>query len=215
MQQEEFEHHFINYRTYLRYEINRFHDSVAVYRQIQEVKTTQINAINMAPAFFGSVESSLFTTIVLWADKLFDERGERSLFNFLKFIEHNRKWLTTTELQRLRDFPDEHWMLQRRTPITMETIEKDREKIRDLEVLKSFRLRRDKFHGHFDKDYFFDRERLQNEAPIRWSDLANAGRIMGKVLNDYSGNFDGVMYSWDTLNINDLDILLRNAARGK
>lgn len=214
MSREQFESHFGAYRSYLREEIHRFRDSVAVYRNIQERKNDRLEVINLAPAFFGVVEGALFTTIVMWADKLFDERGERGLFNFLSFVEHNRKWLSIGELQRRRSYPDDHWMLQGRTPITHESIEADRAKIRSLKVLSSFRLRRDKFHGHFDKDYFFDRKRLQDEAPIRWVDLEEAGTVMGSIVNDYSVDFDGASYSWAALNINDLEVLLRKAALG-
>lgn len=38
MRREEFEQHFFDYRKYLREEIHRFRDCVAVYRQIQECK---------------------------------------------------------------------------------------------------------------------------------------------------------------------------------
>lgn len=215
MDRESFEKHFTDYRRYLRDEIHRFRDTVAVYRQIEERKVDQLEIINLAPAFFGVVQSALFTTIVLWADKLFDEKGECGLFNFLTFIEYNRKWLTKAELQRRRNYPADHWMPQNRIPITLESINEDRQKIRNLGVLKNFHLRRDKFHGHFDRDYFFDRERFQSEAPIRWKDLEEAGDLMGSLLNDYSVDFDGAMFSWDTLNINDLYVLLRNAERGR
>lgn len=213
MLREEFEQHFSNYRKHLREEIYRFRDCVAVYRQIQERKTDRLEVINQAPAFFGIVESALFTSIVLWGDKLFDEDGERGLFNFLTFVEYNRKWLTTEELQRRKGYPDGHWMLDGRIPITVESIEYDRQKIRTLAALKSFRIRRDKFHGHFDKEYFFDRQRLQSEAPLRWCDLEEAGDVMGAMLNSYSADFDGELFFWDTVNIGDLDVLLRNAKR--
>ena len=74
---EEFEQHFSDYRKYLREEIHRFRDCVAVYRQIQELKLDMLEVINQAPAFFGVVEGALFTSIVLWGDKLFDEKGEQ------------------------------------------------------------------------------------------------------------------------------------------
>lgn len=214
MRREKFEQHFFDYRKYLREEIHRFRDCVAIYRQIEERKTDSLEVINQAPAFFGVVEGALFTSIVLWGDKLFDEQGERGLFDFLTFVEYNRKWLATAELQRRKGYPDGHWMLDGRIPITVESIEQDRRKIRALEALKSFRIRRDKFHGHFDKEYFFDRERLQSEAPIKWIDLEEARNIMGAMLNDYSVDFDGTSFAWDTLNINDLDVILRNAKRG-
>ena len=156
----------------------------------------------------------MFTTIVLWIDKLFDEKGERGLFDFLTFIEYNRKWMDITELKRRKNYPDDHWMLKGRIPITLESIEADREKIRSLAALKGIRTRRDKFHGHFDKDYFFDRGRLQEEAPIRWTDLDQAADVMGGMLNDYSVDFDGQMFSWKTVGIDDLSALLRVASRG-
>ncbi|MBL8523442.1 MAG: hypothetical protein JNN20_07130 [Betaproteobacteria bacterium] len=215
LSREQFEKHFGDYREHLRSEVHRFRDSVDVYRQIQERKVDQLDVINIAPAFFGVVESSLFTTIVLWADKLFDEKGERGLFNFLSFIEYNREWLRIGELKRRRSYPDDHWMLKGRTPITLESINRDREKIRELAALKSYRLRRDKFHGHFDKDYFFNRDRIETEAPIRWKDLVDAGDVMGKLINDYSVDFDGKSYSWETINIDDLSQLLQAASRGR
>lgn len=215
MKREDFERKFIDYRKYLSDEIHRFRDAASVYRQINERTNDYLDEINLAPAFFRVVEDALFTTIVLWADKLFDEKGERGLFNFLNFVDYNRQWLTTPELQRRRGYPDGHWMLQGRVPITADSIEADREKIRHLAALQSIRTRRDKFHGHFDKDYFFDRSKLQLEAPIRWSELDEAGEVMGKILNDYSVDFDGSMNSWQTMNIDGLTRLLEAAARGK
>lgn len=213
LQRDAFDDHFRNYRKYLREEIHRFCDSASVYRQISERTHDHLREINLAPAFFHTVEDSLFTTIVLWADKLFDEKGERGLFNFLTFIEYNREWMTTAELKRRKGYPDRHWMLQDRVPITAKSIEEDREKIRSLTALKSIRIRRDKFHGHFDKDYFFDRARFQDEAPIRWMDLDEATKVMGTMLNDYSVDFDGETFAWETMNIDDLGTLLRAAAR--
>ena len=37
---------------------------------------------------------------------------------------------------------------------------------------------------------------------------------MGGVLNEYSVNFDGASYAWGTLNIDDLEVLLRITERG-
>lgn len=210
MQREEFEQHFTDYRKYLRDEIHRFIDSVAVYRQIQECKLDRLDEINLAPAFFKVVEDALFTKIILWADKLFDEEGDRGFFNFLTFVEYNRKWLAVVELKRRRSYPDGHWMLEDRVPITFESIQADRALIRELNALKSFRSRRDKYHGHFDKDYFFDRNRLDADAPLKWIDLQEAGQVMDRILNNYSVEFDGTSYCWDTLNIDDLDVLMHH-----
>ena len=186
-------------------------DSASVFRQITERTHDHLAEINLAPGFFHTVEHALFNTIVLWADKLFDERGERGLFNFLSFIEYNREWLSTKELKRRKSYPDGHWMLKDRIPITALSIEEDRRKIRSLASLASIKLQRDKFHGHFDKDFFFDRSRLNSEAAITWTELNDASAVMGSILNDYSVDFDGVMYSWGSPS--DLSRLLAAAGR--
>lgn len=186
-----------------------------MFRRIQERKNDHLDVINLAPAFFQVIESALFSGIVLWVVKLFDEKGERGLFNFLTFVEHNRRWLSTKELQARRQYPNDHWMLKDRMPITLRSIEQDREKIRALQSVKSFKLRRDKFHGHFDKDYFFNRSRLDQDAPLLWSDLDEVTQVMGQLINRYSVDFDGASYVWNPINIDDLDNLLSRAKRGR
>lgn len=207
----EFERLFVEYRDNLRKEIHCFRDSASVLRQITDHTHDHLREINLAPGFFHVVEASLFSTVILWADKLFDEKGQRGFFNFLSFVEHNRDCLSVEELQRRKGYPDGHWMLQNRIPITAASIAADREKIRALAVLPSIRLLRDKFHGHFDKEYFFDRMRLSSNAAITWADLQEAGEVMGTMLNDYSVDFDGVFHSWNTPN--DLHRLLNAAAK--
>lgn len=215
---DEFEAHFREYREHLQREVGRFRDAVSVYRQISERTKDHLSELNIAPAFFHTVEDALFTTIIVWADKLFDEKGERGLFNFLSLMENNRVWMTVRELQRRKSYPDDHWMLRpenRGQPITFEAIEEDRRRIRELAALKSIQLRRDKFQSHFDKDYFFDRQKLQREGPITWESLAEAGSVMVTVLNNYSADFDGRLFAPETLGIDDLTRLLHAASRGR
>ena len=214
MTSEKFDARFPLYREWLRQEIHRYRDAVDVYRRINERTKDHLAELNLAPGFFRTAESALFTLIVMWADKLLDEHAERGLFNFLTFVEYNRKWLSPKQLQRRRNYPDDHWMLANRKPITLDQINEDREAIRRLPCLQSFKIRRDKFHRHFDKAYFFDRSRLSEEAPLKWDDLTEAGKLMGRILNDYSVDFDGNSYSWNTLNIDDLSALLSAARRG-
>jgi hypothetical protein len=208
----EFDELFETYRDHLRSEIHHFRDSASVLRQITDHTHDYLSEINLAPGFFHLVQDTLLNTVVIWADKLFDERGERGFFNFLNFVENNREWLGVGELQRRKGYPDGHWMLKNRTPITLDSINSDREKIRALAVLPSIKLRRDKYHSHFDKEYFFDQPRLHTEAVMTWADVESAGKVMGEMLNDYSVDFDGAFYSWVTPS--DLSALLNAAQRG-
>jgi len=214
MNQSEFETKFCEYREFLRDEIYRFRDCVTVYRQLNERRKEEHKALYLAPVFFRVVESGLWTSIILWADKLFAEKGECGIFNFLNFIEQNRKWMSVLELKRRRDYPDNHWMIKERVPITFQSIETDRQKIISMPALKAFRVHRDKYQGHFDRAYSFEQERLTMEAPINWSDLEEAGQIMGQIMNDYSADFDGNTFLWSSLGIDDVNSLLNHAING-
>ena len=70
----EFERVFAKYRDNLRSEIHCFRDSVSVLRQITDHTQDHLREVNLAPGFFHVVEAALFNTVILWADKLFDER---------------------------------------------------------------------------------------------------------------------------------------------
>lgn len=206
-EEPEFDRKFEDYRRYLREEVRRLAMYVRVYRRLHERRKDRLDELNIAPAFFGTVLDALFSVIILWVDKLFDEEGERGLFNFLTFIEYNREHLSIRALQGRRGYPDGHWMLDK-TPITLRAINEDRASILALQGLPSFKLRRDKFHAHFDKDYFFDRKRLDVEAPLELSDLEQALNLMHQILERYSAAYDGQIHALDPLNIDDLDRLL-------
>jgi len=212
-----FEARFREYRAALNTEIGRFRDAASVLRQISERTHDYLAELNLAPAFFHTVENSLLTKVILWADKMFDEKGERGLFNFLSLIENNREWMTIQELQRRKNYEDGHWMLRpenRGQPITAQSIEEDRQRVRGLAALRSISLLRDKFHAHFDEDYFFDRDKLQAEAPIDWAGLTEVGNVMTTMLNNYSADFDGELFAGEAIGIDDLTRLLHAARKG-
>lgn len=215
MTREEFDHRFSQYRQHLGEEVARLHSYASVFLGIQERKTDYLEEINLAPAFFQVTESALFSGIILWIHKLLDEKGQRGLFDFLDFVRRHRRWLTVEELQRRGGYNDGHWCLAGREEVTAESIDEDRQRLRGLAGLASIRRRRDKFHGHFDRVYFFDREEIGRDAPILRPELEGILATIGEVLNSYSADFDGVMRSWRHLNIGDLEVLLGSARRGR
>jgi hypothetical protein len=203
----DFEQEFDAYREQLHHEGSRLATYVAVYRRLHERMADRLNELNIAPAFFQITIDALFSGIVMWIHKLFDESGERGLWNFLTYVEYNRDALAISELKRRRQYPDGHWMLDRE-PITLHTINDHRNQIKALGVLQSIKLRRDKFHAHFDKEYFFDRNRISAEAPITWGDLNKALELVWDIINTYSTAFDGKTYAGTPINADDVDHLL-------
>jgi len=207
MSKNEAEEKFEQYREYLLNETKRLTHYICVYKHVHKRQEDRLEIMNISPAFFQTIIDSLFSVIVLWVDKLFCEKSKRGLFNFLTFCQYNRNIFKISELKRRRNYPNDHWMLNTE-PITYQTVEDDKQKIRDLDSLPSFKLRRDKFHAHFDKEYFFNRSKLGEDAPLKWPDIDQILETMKDIINRYSASYDGNVHRLEPLNIHDLDYLL-------
>ena len=77
-----------------------------------------------------------------------------------------------------------------------------------MKALKSFSLRRNKFHAHFDKRYFDDRKKIAEDAPLKWSDPDDAMELFKDILNRYSAAYNGEVFHLQPLNSADLNHLL-------
>jgi len=195
------------YREGLLKEGQRLASYVRLYRRLHERKADRLDEMNLAPAFFTIVIDALSSALVIWVEKLFSKKSERGLVNFLEVCKNNIDIFDSKELHRRRNFPDGHWALCKQ-PITIQIIQEDREKVEKLESFGSFKLRRDKFCAHFDKEYFLDRERLSEDAPLRWLDLEEPLKIMNEIIDRYSAAYDSNSFSLLLSNVNDVDYLL-------
>ena len=215
MNNSEAEKYFEDYRESLQQELSKLATYVRLYRRLHERREDRLKEMNIAPAFFSTVIDALFSAIVLWVDKLFGDRSERGLANLLSFIEQHRHIFDIKELQRRKHYPNDHWMLQNRNPVTIDTIRADRTRIVEFKPLASFKLRRDKYHAHFDKQYFFDRSKIQQDAPLTWGDLEQVVQLGKEILNAHSADYDGNLHSIEPLNASDVDYLLDQLHRQK
>jgi len=208
MEKTSAESQFEAYRRSLLDEITRLATCIQIYIRLHEHRGDRLAALNTAPEFFTTVLGALLTTIVLWTDKLFCRKSEHGLEHFLAFIKTNIATLDIAELKRRKGYSDDHWMLQGRESITSQTIKSDRRRLQQLKVLPAIRLRRNKFHAHFDKEYFFDKGRLATDAPLRIPDLEELISVATEVVNRYSTAYDGVYFRTTTMNATDIDELL-------
>lgn len=209
----EAEKRFEEYRDNLRREVGLLADYVHLFRGIQKLKKRYVFEINYAPAFFSLITKSVFSTIILWVDKLLDEKGQRGVFDFLRLVEASVDIFAIEALKCRRKFPDDYWVLRERRKegeLTIKHVVKDRERLRNLRCLQSITTRRDKYHAHFDKEYFFDLHRLDRDAPVAVRDLGNAVRALWSILNKYSAAYDGTSYPSTAANINDVERILRH-----
>ncbi len=198
---------FIAYRENLFQEARKLTEYIYIYHCLHERRFDRLDELNMAPAFFQTVIDVLLSTIIICTDKLFDLKSERGFVNFLKFIENNSKIFVISELKKRIRYPDADWVLNLE-PITSETTQKDIEKIKQIKSLPSFSLRRDKIQAHLDKDYFFNRSKLSEDAPLTWGDLNQIIKVMDDIINRYSLSYDGKELVLMASNINDINHLL-------
>ncbi len=201
---------FLKYREAFKREIMRLINTMRLYRHLHEKKTDRLDAMNVAPAFFGYVLDSFFTSIILGADKLLIKKrsGEFSVPKLLNFIEQNIGLFSVESLQKRRNCPDGHWMLQERGSISLKEVNEDRGRIQALTCLPSINLRRNKFHAHFDKKYFTKPKDIQKDAPLIWNNLDEVEKVLTSIYNRYSSAFDGNVQDFKILNIYDVDEVL-------
>jgi hypothetical protein len=202
------ETYFKEYREWLNNEIKRLYCYFYVYKRIHERFEDRLEEINLAPCFFQTVIDGLFSAIILWIDKLTSRSSERGLYNFLNFVRSNIGLFSVNNLRRRRNYSKDHWMVKGREAPEVQSVDEDIKRIEGLPSIKSISLRRDKFHAHFDKEYFFDRKALQKEAPILRSDLETILGTIKELVNKYSANYDGSLFHYQPLNVNDIDIIL-------
>ena len=205
------EKRFEKYRDNLRREVGLLADYVALFRKLHERREDHLFEINSAPAFFSLITKAVFSAIILWADKLLDEKGQRGIFDFLRLVEANTAIFSIEKLKNRRGFVDDHWVLKKRLTageITSKKVAKDRYRLKALGFLKSLQVRRDKYHAHFDKKYFFDPKRLASDAPIALRDFEKTVKALWAIINKYSAAYDSKSYEITSSNINDLDYIL-------
>ena len=209
------EEHFNDYRKWLNNEIQRLYCYFYVYKRINERVKDRLEEINLAPCFFQTVVDGLFSAMIIWIEKLTAKNSERGLYNFLTFIKSNIGLFSVANLRRRRNYPKDHWMVEGRAAPTIATVDEDIKRIEELPSIDSIRTRRDKFHAHFDKEFFFDRKKLQEAAPILWDNLEQILKTIKETVNNYSADYDGNLFEYQPLNINDIDIILDRLHEGK
>jgi len=200
---------FEEYRKWLHIELERLYRFFYVYKRIHERFKDRIDEINLAPCFFRTVIDGLFSVIILWVEKLTSKNSkQRGFCDLLIFIKNNRGIFSVANLRKRRNYPKDHWMVKGRKAPNLSSVNQDIGRLEKLPALGSIKIRRNKFHAHFDKEFFYDRELLQDKAPISWRELEKILEILKEILNKYSAAYDGSTFHFPTGNINDIDCIL-------
>lgn len=213
--------HFDQYRNRLFDELAQLGDYVAVYRHLLDKQSDSqgLCVLNTAVTFFRTVERALFSAIILQAFKLADTKSrknqERGFTHFLQFCRANLNLFSVEKFAARRSDlkPDDPIMIGR-LPITDVDAEAHIKLLESLSGWKSIELWRDKSEAHFDKAYFFDRDKLAVEAPLDLDALAEVICCLGNLLDCYSSAFDGQRFARSSVGTGDINRLFLAADRG-
>lgn len=198
---------FLDYLQAFRREGQRLVMLMAVYRFLHEQRHDNLDALNVAPAFFQTVLIALREAIILTAHKMVvGGRGDEvSLGTFLNFVSANLGLFSTEAFRTRRKLKENAWQIRRHQAPTPEAVRGDRRRLTRLTVVQSLKILRDKYHAHFDRDFFFEPARLGESAPLRWQDLMEIGSTVEEILNRYSAAFDGNVLAFEPMNALDVE----------
>lgn len=117
-----------------------------------------------------AIQSLEVDTLLLMAKLLDGNRSDRNIIKFINFSDSNRlaiKWKTGN--------------------IPAELTTKHKELITEQqEIIKRITVRRDKFLAHSDKQYFLNRDKLDEDYPVSIDELIGVVQCFQKILTDHS-----------------------------
>lgn len=204
------EDRFVTFLEAFRREGHKFTMFTTVYRYLHERRHDSLDALNVAPAFFQTVLVALREVIIITAHKMVvgDRGGELSLKSFLTFVGSNLGLFSTEAYRTRQGFPANAWQVQRHEAPTLATVRADRRRLSTLGAVSSLRLLRNKYHAHFDPDFFVDPDRLGEAAPLRWQDLTDIRSTVEEILNRYSAAFNGNVFAFQSMNARDAEYVI-------
>ena len=149
-------------------EIHRITSSLKVYRQIKEQRKEDDMVLSRAPSFFPVVHRALKTQVIVSLTKIYEVgRSDRNLMKLVNFIRSKRTSIEWECDEVSHDQVEEHKALL----------------VEQKDVVSKIINRRDSFDAHFDKDYFVNAAKLNEDYPLSFEEIESlidtAKRIVG------------------------------------
>ncbi len=125
---------------------------------------------DLAPVIFLPVMESLLVDSVISLAKLYEQRSDRNLNEFLKFVETNLGNLVWT-----------------RGSITQQQIDAQRQSIASKQTaVKNILAQRNKYFAHHDEEFFVDADKLEEVYPLSIDDVEELVRTAQGINNAHN-----------------------------
>lgn len=120
------------------------------------------------------LRSALYSDVTFSIFRLYDRRGHRNIYHFLQ---HARKCLKSIS-----------WV----NPLTPEDIDRHEKKLEDVAgLVENLKERRNKFFGHYDKDYFYEPDLINTSFPFSNDDAKALVRALQVIVSDHNRALTG------------------------
>ena len=118
--------------------------------------------------------SALYSDVTFSIFKLFDKVGDRHIYHFLSYARNNLAAIA--------------W----KSPLTHSDIDRHEQNLKDVsELINNLRKRRNKFFGHYDKDYFYEPDLINASFPFSNDDAKALVRVLQIIVADHKRALTG------------------------
>lgn len=181
MKKKEFEEYFPKYRNALNEEIITLKEYVLIYEEICNGISSELQD----DKFWKKTKEAYYNSIVIWLYKLLDANGRKGIIPFLRFIKSHLIFLLDDNFIEVSRVNFEKIKL-----LSQQKLNKDIKTINDLRIFQSVQKQRDKYYAHFDSKYFFEKEKLEIEAPILIAEIKASLSVIDSVFDIYLDRTD-------------------------
>jgi len=193
-------------------EIVNLFSFIKLYIRLNELRGSYLDEMNISPSFYQTVFKALWSSIVMHLGKLVLDRSDdgrnqnATLEDFLNFVEENIELFSVEAKKARLGWPDQYWAIQEASDLTFDEVCKYRSQLQLLrDKFRLIKKLRDKYHAHFDKNIFLDREQLRHWNKIPIEDINFLFETIKSMFRTISSRFDGALRLLTLENVYDID----------
>ncbi len=193
---------FVELRNLLMKQAYTGRSHFILWKSLMQALEKDPQSLNCAREFFGLTINAHIDATMLHLSRLIDTHPQSvNIFYFLDYVERNRK-----ELFKHTD----------QSTLEM-ALDSDRKTLQKLSPkIENVKRRRNKLYAHIDQECISNRTEILKTYPVVVGDVEELFEKIGKILNRYSGFFDGSTWVMKILGVDTaVDGLLSLVKEGK
>lgn len=161
--------------------------------RLESYKSDYLKELNQAPHFFTFTIRAHLDDALLTLSRILDKHDRSlSIWKFLSFVEQNSEIFSNEAFaQRMSGKSDYYeYQVKSHTPITLQGIEEDRQKLRSLEgTISNIKGWRDKVFAHVDREFHLKGRHASEEYPLQRQQLEEVITALARTINRYSASY--------------------------